>query len=107
MLSLIVMPVLAAAKTRVGKALKDNLILADAVATKICVLLSVSTLLGVGFSNRPAQPGLTLSADSSSRRSSSTKAAKRGPVNSLKMTTTEVQRCQYVVAIRRPAETPT
>ena len=49
MLSLIVMPILAAAKTRVGKALKDNLILADAVETKICVLLSVSTLLGVGL----------------------------------------------------------
>jgi divalent metal cation (Fe/Co/Zn/Cd) transporter len=48
-LSLIVMPVLAAAKTRVGKALKHNLILADAVETKICVLLSVSTLLGVGL----------------------------------------------------------
>ena len=48
-LSLIVMPILAAAKTRVGKALKDNLILADAVETKICVLLSVSTLLGVGL----------------------------------------------------------
>jgi divalent metal cation (Fe/Co/Zn/Cd) transporter len=47
--SLIVMPVLAAAKTRVGHALKDNLILADAVETKICVLLSISTLLGVGL----------------------------------------------------------
>ncbi|PJE08283.1 MAG: cation transporter [Mycobacterium sp.] len=47
--SLIVMPILAAAKTRVGKALKDNLILADAVETKICVLLSISTLLGVGL----------------------------------------------------------
>lgn len=46
--SLIVMPILAAAKTRVGRALRDNLILADAVETKICVLLSVSTLLGVG-----------------------------------------------------------
>ena len=48
-LSLIVMPVLAAAKTRVGNALRDNLILADAVETKICVLLSLSTLLGVGL----------------------------------------------------------
>lgn len=48
-LSLIVMPILAAAKTRVGNALKDNLILADAVETKICVLLSISTLLGVGL----------------------------------------------------------
>lgn len=46
--SLFVMPILAAAKTRVGHALKDNLILADAVETKICVLLSISTLLGVG-----------------------------------------------------------
>lgn len=40
---------LAAAKTRVGRALRDNLILADAVETKICVLLSISTLLGVGL----------------------------------------------------------
>lgn len=47
--SLIVMPILAAAKTRVGNGLKDNLILADAVETKICVLLSISTLLGVGL----------------------------------------------------------
>lgn len=48
-LSLIVMPILAAAKTRIGTALKDNLILADAAQTKICVLLSISTLLGVGL----------------------------------------------------------
>jgi len=48
-LSLIVMPMLAAAKKRVGTALKDNLILADAVEAKICVLLSISTLAGVGL----------------------------------------------------------
>lgn len=47
--SLIVMPLLAAAKRRVGVALHDNLILADAAQTKICVLLSVSTLAGVGL----------------------------------------------------------
>lgn len=47
--SLIVMPLLAAAKRRVGIALHDNLILADAAQTKICVLLSVSTLLGLGL----------------------------------------------------------
>lgn len=47
--SLIVMPVLAAAKRRVGLALSDNLILADAAQTKICMLLSVSTLLGIGL----------------------------------------------------------
>lgn len=47
--SLIVMPVLAAAKKRIGLSLHDNLILADAAQTKICVLLSVSTLLGVGL----------------------------------------------------------
>lgn len=46
-LSLIVMPVLAAAKKKVGAALGDNLILADAAETRICVLLSVSTLLGL------------------------------------------------------------
>lgn len=45
--SLIVMPVLAALKTRVGRALADSLILADAAETRICVLLSVSTLLGL------------------------------------------------------------
>ncbi|GAA4288003.1 cation diffusion facilitator family transporter [Georgenia daeguensis] len=45
--SVVVMPLLAAAKRRVGLALRDNLILADAAETKICVLLSVSTLLGL------------------------------------------------------------
>jgi divalent metal cation (Fe/Co/Zn/Cd) transporter len=47
--SIIVMPVLAAAKRRVGTTLHDILILADAAETKICVLLSISTLLGVGL----------------------------------------------------------
>ena len=45
--SLVVMPVLAAAKRRVGLRLGDNLILADAAETRICVLLSVSTLIGL------------------------------------------------------------
>ncbi|MCK6210228.1 cation transporter [Georgenia sp. EYE_87] len=45
--SVVVMPLLAAAKRRVGLRLRDNLILADAAETKICVLLSVSTLLGL------------------------------------------------------------
>lgn len=48
-LSLVVMPVLAAAKTRVGRALGDPLILAEAAETRICVLLSASTLLGLGL----------------------------------------------------------
>jgi len=47
--SIIVMPILAAAKRRVGRRLGDNLILADAAETRICVLLSISTLLGVGL----------------------------------------------------------
>jgi len=48
--SLIVMPLLAAAKRRVGMALGgDPLILADAAETRICVMLSASTLLGVGL----------------------------------------------------------
>jgi divalent metal cation (Fe/Co/Zn/Cd) transporter len=48
--SVIVMPLLARAKRRVGEALGgDPLILADAAETRICVLLSVSTLLGLGL----------------------------------------------------------
>lgn len=47
--SVVVMPVLAAAKRRVGLALRDNLILADAAETRICLLLSISTLAGVGL----------------------------------------------------------
>jgi len=46
--SLVVMPMLAAAKRRVGVALGgDPLILADAAETRLCVLLSVSTLAGL------------------------------------------------------------
>lgn len=47
-LSLVVMPWLAWAKTRVGRALGgDRLILADAAETRICILLSASTLVGL------------------------------------------------------------
>lgn len=46
--SLVVMPVLAVAKIRVARALGgDPLILADAAETRICVLLSAATLLGI------------------------------------------------------------
>lgn len=45
--SIIVMPVLAAMKRRVGRRLGDNLILADAAETRVCVWLSVSTLAGL------------------------------------------------------------
>lgn len=48
--SVVVMPLLAAAKKRVAMALGgDPLILADAAETRICVLLSISTLLGLGL----------------------------------------------------------
>jgi len=47
--SLVVMPVLAAMKRRVGLRLGDNLILADAAETRVCILLSISTLTGVGL----------------------------------------------------------
>ena len=47
--SIVVMPVLAAMKRRVGRRLGDNLILADAAETRICVLLSISTLAGLGL----------------------------------------------------------
>ena len=44
------MPLLARAKRRVGEQLGgDQLILADAAETKICVLLSISTLAGLGL----------------------------------------------------------
>ena len=45
--SIVVMPVLAMLKTRVGRRLNDRLILADAAETRICVLLSISTLVGL------------------------------------------------------------
>ncbi len=47
--STVVMPLLARAKRRVGEQLRDNLILADAAETRICVLLSISTLIGLGL----------------------------------------------------------
>jgi len=48
--SVIIMPVLAREKTKVAAQLGgDRLILADAAETRICVLLSISTLLGVGL----------------------------------------------------------
>ncbi|NLE70944.1 MAG: cation transporter [Actinomycetales bacterium] len=45
--SIVVMPLLARAKRRVGERLRDPLVLADAAETRICVLLSVSTLAGL------------------------------------------------------------
>lgn len=48
--SIVVMPLLAAAKRRVsGELGGDQLILADAAETRICVYLSISTLVGVGL----------------------------------------------------------
>ena len=47
--SIVIMPLLATAKRRVGRRLGDPLILADAAETRICVLLSISTLLGLGL----------------------------------------------------------
>jgi divalent metal cation (Fe/Co/Zn/Cd) transporter len=45
--SVIVMPLLAAAKMKVGRQLADPLILADAAETRFCVWLSISTLAGL------------------------------------------------------------
>lgn len=48
--SVVVMPILARAERDVGERLGgDRLIPADAAETKICVLLSISTLLGLGL----------------------------------------------------------
>jgi divalent metal cation (Fe/Co/Zn/Cd) transporter len=46
-LSLVVMPLLALAKRRVGRRLGSRLVLADAAETALCAILSVSTLLGL------------------------------------------------------------
>lgn len=45
--SIVIMPLLARAKRRVGTRLGDPLILADAAETRVCVLLSISTLIGL------------------------------------------------------------
>jgi divalent metal cation (Fe/Co/Zn/Cd) transporter len=45
--SMVVMPLLGQAKVRIGKTLKDPLILADAAETWLCLLMSASTLLGL------------------------------------------------------------
>ena len=45
--SVFVMPILAAMKKRVGTQLGDRLMLADAAETRICVLLSLSTLIAL------------------------------------------------------------
>lgn len=47
--SIVVMPLLARAKRRVGNTLRDQLVLADAAETLICLWLSVSTLTGLGL----------------------------------------------------------
>jgi divalent metal cation (Fe/Co/Zn/Cd) transporter len=47
--SIVVMPILAAMKKQVGTLLGDKLILADAAETRICILLSASTLVGLLF----------------------------------------------------------
>ncbi|GAA4413148.1 cation transporter [Fodinibacter luteus] len=48
--SVVVMPILAREKHRVAQALGgDRLILADAAETRICVMLSISTLVGLGL----------------------------------------------------------
>jgi divalent metal cation (Fe/Co/Zn/Cd) transporter len=47
--SLIIMPFIASQKRKVGKKLGDNLLLADAAETKVCVLLTISTLIGLIF----------------------------------------------------------
>ncbi len=47
--SLIVMPLLARAKRRVGEAMGSRALIADATETMLCVWLSVILLIGLGF----------------------------------------------------------
>ncbi|MGH3431458.1 MAG: cation transporter [Thermocrispum sp.] len=46
-LSIIVMPWLAHAKTKAGRAMNSRLVLADAAETRLCAWLSVSTFVGL------------------------------------------------------------
>jgi divalent metal cation (Fe/Co/Zn/Cd) transporter len=46
-MSIIVMPILARAKYRAGRAMNSRLVTADAAETKLCALLSVSTFAGL------------------------------------------------------------
>lgn len=46
--SIVIMPLLALAKRRVGRALGSRLVLADAAETQLCAWLSVSTFVGLG-----------------------------------------------------------
>lgn len=46
-LSILVMPLLALAKRRVGRQLGSRLVMADAAETQLCALLSVSTFVGL------------------------------------------------------------
>lgn len=45
--SVVIMPLLAVAKRRTGRALGSRLVLADAAETQLCALLSVSTFVGL------------------------------------------------------------
>ena len=80
-LSIVVMPLLARAKRNVATRLGgDPLILADAAETRICVLLSISTLAGLGLFTL-TRAGSTRSPASSSPSLPSMKAAKPGKAN--------------------------
>ena len=94
-LSIIVMPLLARAKRRVGDQLGgDPLILADAAETRICVLLSVSTCSVSSSSLSPEPRGRTRWPGSSSPSSPSRKAERPGKANWSRttMTTTDKPR---------------
>lgn len=87
--SVIVMPLLARAKRRVGEQLGgDRLIPADAAETKICVLLSISTLAGLVLFSLTGADGSTPSPASSSLPSPSTRAGGPGKASSSRMTMT-------------------
>lgn len=62
--ALIVMPALAVGKRRVGRALNNRTLLADAAETTFCALLSAATILGLGlngaFGWRWADPAAAL-----------------------------------------------
>jgi divalent metal cation (Fe/Co/Zn/Cd) transporter len=65
--SLVVMPLLAWAKTRIGRDIGSRSLIADSGQTRLCVYLSATTLVGLAATQRLAGGGLIRSRRSPSR----------------------------------------
>lgn len=102
-LSLIVMPLLARAKQRVGRQMDSRVVIADAVETWLCTYLSASGSPGSFSTPRSAGGGPTPSPRSASPTSRSAKAAKPGTATT---TAAEPQPTRPLTRAVRPASNP-